>query len=184
MASDGSAVRGVLDAIDHHGELRLDLGKWVTETLFATANGYIGMRANPLSHRDAHPRRSKTFEQRVLVPALQRHDERRGEVVLGYRCANSRMTMACAYRHVIDTACDHTVETQVGEDLAKTVFTIRARVDEPVRLVKLVSYHSSTGVPTEELGDRRSRSLQRVIDEGIDTLVHGQRMARRVLGAQ
>ncbi len=120
------------------------------------------------------PRKSRLFEHRALLPSLQRHDRRNDEVVLGYRCANSRMTMACGVRHLSDIACDHGVETQIGEDLAKTVFTIRAQVDEPIRLTKLVSYHSSTGIPCEELADRCTRSLQRVVDEGVTTLNDGQ----------
>ena len=50
------------------------------------------------------------------------HREHDGEVVLGYRCANSGMTMACAYRHLIDTpAPAHASRPTVGPDLAKTV---------------------------------------------------------------
>jgi len=120
------------------------------------------------------PRRSRVFDHRVLQPMIQRHDRHNGEVVLGYRCANSRMTLACGYRHLINTGCEHKVDTQIGDDLAKTVFTVRAEVNTPIRLVKLVTYHSSTGVPAEELGDRCSRTLQRVVEEGADTLVDGQ----------
>ena len=96
------------------------------------------------------PRQRRTFRDRVLLPQLQRHDEARGDggdVVLGYRCANSGMTLACAYHHEIETACDYEVETEVGEDLAKTVFTVHAVPGEVVRITKFVSYHSSRGHP-------------------------------------
>ena len=33
---------------------------------------------------------------------------------LGYRCANSGMTLACGYRHLVETAAPHRVETSVG----------------------------------------------------------------------
>ena len=121
------------------------------------------------------PRRSPAFDHRVLEPMLQRHDERIGEVVLGYRCANSRMTMACGYRHLIETSCQQRSDTFVGADLAKTVFTVRAEMGQPVRLAKLVSYHSSTSVPSEELADRCARTLQRVVEDGADTLIDEQR---------
>ena len=91
------------------------------------------------------PRKMRPFDHRVLVPRL--HRERGGEVVLGYRCANSGMTLACAYHHLVDTPAPHGVETTVGEDLAKTVVTARMHAGEVLRLVKLVSYHTSTGVP-------------------------------------
>ena len=54
----------------------------------------------------ADPRTMRAFDHRVLMSRLYR--ERDGEVVLGYRCANSGMTMACAYRHLIDTPAQHT----------------------------------------------------------------------------
>ena len=51
------------------------------------------------------------------------------------------MTLACAYRHIIETAAPHTVETAVGPDLAKTVITARVEPGQMIRAVKLVSYH-------------------------------------------
>ena len=44
-----------------------------------------------------------------------------------------------------------------------------------LRIVKLVSYHTSTGVPAEELADRCHRTLARAIDDGTETLVVEQR---------
>ena len=123
------------------------------------------------------PRQSRHFDHRVLEPMLHRHDPSnndQGEVVLGYRCANSKMTMACAYRHLVDTACGYKVDTLVQDHIAKTVFTVRAEPGTTFRLVKLVSYHTSTGVPAQELADRCSRSLERAVEDGIDTLVHEQ----------
>jgi alpha,alpha-trehalose phosphorylase len=123
------------------------------------------------------PRRSRRFDHRVLEPILQRHDpvaDDQGEVVLGYRCANSRMTMACGYRHLVDTACGYRVDTQVHDDIAKTVFTVRAEPGQTFRLVKLVSYHTSTGVPAQELADRCSRTLERAVVDGVDAVVSEQ----------
>ena len=119
------------------------------------------------------PRQARKFDHRVLEPRLQR--EQGNEIVLGYRCANSRMTLACGTRHHIDTSCQVDVTTDVGEDLAKTVFTVRATPGDPVKITKLVSYHSSSGVPAEELADRCSRTLQRAEEDGVDTLLGEQR---------
>jgi alpha,alpha-trehalose phosphorylase len=114
------------------------------------------------------PRKARKFSDRVLRPRLQReHDN---EIVLGYRCANSSMTLACGTRHLIDTPCHVDVTTQVSADLAKTVFNVRATPGDTIRITKLVSYHSSTGVPAEELADRCSRTLQRAEDDGVDVL--------------
>jgi alpha,alpha-trehalose phosphorylase len=105
------------------------------------------------------PRRARRFDHRVLLPRLQRHlDDPRtgGEVVLGYQTANSGMTLACAYQHVIDSGCEYSAETVVTSDLAKTVFTIEGTPGQTIRILKLVSYHSSTGVR----GARRSATAR------------------------
>jgi alpha,alpha-trehalose phosphorylase len=119
------------------------------------------------------PRRARKFGQRVLQPQLQREDG--NEIVLGYRCANSAMTLACGTRHHIDTSCQVDVTTHVGPDLAKTVFTVRATPGDPIKITKLVSYHSSNGVPAVELADRCSRTLERAETDGVDQIVNEQR---------
>ena len=124
------------------------------------------------------PRQARRFQHRVLLPRLQRrHDdpETGGEVLLGYQCANSGMTLACGYQHLLQTSSSHTIETTIGADLAKTVFTIDAVPGETVRIAKLVAYHSSTGVPAEELADRCHRTLARARSEGPDQIVAQQR---------
>ncbi len=125
------------------------------------------------------PRQARKFDRRVLQPKLQRHDDRDdpagGTVTLGYRAAESHMTIACAYRHEIDTACEFTVETDVGVDLAKTVFTVHARAGETIRLTKFVSYHTSRGVPAEELADRCQRTISRARSTGASALREEQR---------
>jgi alpha,alpha-trehalose phosphorylase len=119
------------------------------------------------------PRKARKFDHRVLEPRLQR--EEGNEIILGYRCANSRMTLACGTRHYINTPCRAEVTTDVSEDIAKTVFTVHATPGDPVHITKLVSYQSSTGVPTEELADRCSRTLDRADQEGVEQLESEQR---------
>ena len=119
------------------------------------------------------PRRSRQFDHRVLEPRLQR--EHGNEIVLGYRCANSKMTLACGTRHLIDTSCQVEVTTDVGVDLAKTVFTVSATPGDPIKITKLVSYHSSNGVPASELADRCSRTLERAEAGGIEQIMVEQR---------
>ena len=126
----------------------------------------------------ADPRTMRAFDHRVLEPKLHRHDRDRGVdngVVLGYRCANSGMTLACAYRHMIESSADHRADTTVGEDLAKTVVTARMNEGDTLRITKLVTYHSSTGVPAEELADRCHRTLDRAIDDGPASILDEQR---------
>jgi len=121
------------------------------------------------------PRKRRTFQERVLEPRLQSGGEgpAGGEVVLGYRCAHSGMTLACAYRHEVEASCAVEAETSVGPDLAKTVFTMDVGEGESVRLTKYVSYHSSRGIPAEELADRCHRTLERAQRTGVAEL-HAQ----------
>jgi alpha,alpha-trehalose phosphorylase len=119
------------------------------------------------------PRRSSTFDHRVLEPRLQR--ENGNEIVLGYRCTNSGMTLAGAVRHRVESSCDVEVTTEVGADLAKTVFTAHASPGVPIKITKFVAYHSSSGVPAQELADRCSRTLKRAETTGADVLLAEQR---------
>lgn len=120
------------------------------------------------------PRQARKFDQRVLEPRFQRHEDRHdpagGEVSLGYRCVNSGMTLACSYRHAVTTEAPFDVETTVNHDLAKTVMTFDACEGQTVRIVKYVSYHSSRGVPPQELSDRCHRTIERALAAGRDQL--------------
>ncbi|NQY54896.1 MAG: glycoside hydrolase family 65 protein [Ilumatobacteraceae bacterium] len=119
------------------------------------------------------PRQARKFTERVLEPKLTR--ERDNEIVLGYRCNHSKMTLACGTRHLIDTPCSVNVATSVADDLAKTVYTVRATPGDPIRVTKLVAYHDSKGVPTPELADRCTRTLKRAAGDGIEQLFSEQR---------
>ncbi len=93
------------------------------------------------------PRKARKFFDRVLRPRLQREHE--NEIILGYRCNHSGMTLACGTRHMIETACDVEVTTQVSPDLAKTVFSVRghrgrADPDHQTRQLSLV-HRGATG---------------------------------------
>ena len=119
------------------------------------------------------PRQARKFDHRVLQPRLQ--SERDNEIVLGYRCANSGMTLACGTRHRIETSCETDIATDVDVDLAKTVFTVRATQGDPIKVTKFVAYHSSNGVPVQELADRCTRTLARAESGGSDQLLFEQR---------
>ena len=119
------------------------------------------------------PRQARRFDRRVLEPRLsfaERTDDAGGEVTLGYRCASSGMTLACAYQHEIEATCPVEVETEVEADLAKTVFTFDAQPNTRICLTKYVTYHSSRGVPAQELADRCHRTLRRARETGVERL--------------
>ncbi|MFZ9042480.1 MAG: glycoside hydrolase family 65 protein [Ilumatobacteraceae bacterium] len=117
------------------------------------------------------PRQARRFDRRVLEPRLGRHEpldrHAGGRVTLGYRCARSGMTIAAACQHELTAdATSVEVETTIADDLAKTVFAWRAEPGRTVRITKYVAYHTSRGVPCEELADRCRRTLDRAASDG------------------
>ncbi|MFK7919115.1 MAG: glycoside hydrolase family 65 protein, partial [Ilumatobacter sp.] len=129
---------------------------------------------------EAHdPRQAREFAHRVLRPTSSRNDtdeSGHGNVVLGYTCTNSAMTIACGFHHRIECESDATVETSVSHDKAKSVLQVHAEPGVPIRITKYVSYHTSTGVPCEELADRCIRTLDRAVTAGVDTIVDEHRV--------
>lgn len=125
------------------------------------------------------PRQARKFDRRVLVPKLKEHsdpdDPSGGQVTLGYQCAQSGMTIAAGYRHVVNTACEYAVDTKIDDDLAKSVFTFDAHAGQTIHLTKFVVYHTSRGIPTRELADRCTRTLDRARGEGRDRIYADQR---------
>ena len=114
------------------------------------------------------PRRAERIQRRVLVPQATNGVEERGRVVLGYQCADSKMTLAVAADHHMETSNHYTERMQVDDDMAKMTYRIDAQPGHPISLTKVVSYHTSRGVPARELSDRCRRTLDRVDEEGID----------------
>ena len=138
------------------------------------------------------PRRHRTFNHRVLQPRLHTADDR--QITLGYQCTNSKMSLACAVRHEIESAALFEVDVEVSESEGAMVVASQLDVGQSLRLTKFVSYHTSRYSPrlgpevvddAYELATRCSRTLDRVEHEGFDALVDGAGgVARRVLGEQ
>ena len=119
------------------------------------------------------PRKAEAFTQRVLEPAEYWQNGLRS--TLSYRVANSGMTMAVVADHIVETENAYDARTLIDPDIAKNVFRVRAKAGVPIRVTKLVSYHSSRGVPPRELVDRCRRTLDRAQLEGVDELFAAQR---------
>jgi alpha,alpha-trehalose phosphorylase len=112
------------------------------------------------------PRKAEKIAERVLQPAEHWQDGLRS--ALSYSVAASGMTVAVVADHIIETENEFTSRTLIEEDIAKNVFRVQAKAGVPISITKLVSYHSSRGVPPRELVDRCRRSLDRAMSEGVD----------------
>ena len=113
------------------------------------------------------PRKAEKIAKRVLAP--QEYWQDGGRTALSYRVTESGMTIAVVADHLIDTENEYSARTSVEPDIAKNVFRVQAKAGVPVTVTKLVSYHTSRGVPTRELVDRGRRTLDRVAAEGVQS---------------
>ncbi|WUK45370.1 glycoside hydrolase family 65 protein [Nocardioides sp. NBC_00368] len=119
------------------------------------------------------PRKASAFDTRVLLPQMSVADEE--QMTLGYRCANSGMTIAVSAAHQIDTPDPVETVVRAEDDLAKTVFRVDATEGSTLRMQKTVAYHTSRGVPVRELADRCGRTLDRAIRLGVGHFERDQR---------
>jgi len=121
---------------------------------------------------DFDPRKARRFAEKPLLSHHAEGVEQR--VLLGYSAESSKMTLACGADHTIETNCSYLIENECAADSGKVVFTINALEGEPITITKYLTYHSSRGVPVEELVDRAERTLDRAVHDGFDPLVAGQ----------
>jgi alpha,alpha-trehalose phosphorylase len=119
------------------------------------------------------PRKAETFESRVLEP--QTHWCGDSRIILGYRCYNSKMTLAVGVDHAIDTANSYSELISADEDTGKMVYRVDARTGVPIKITKVVAYHTSRGVPVRELTDRCRRTLDRTMEQGNEQQFADQR---------
>ncbi len=119
------------------------------------------------------PRRAANFTNRVLEPRFKKAAGAR--YILGYRASTSGMTIACGAEHRLETDNELSETSQIDDDLAKHVYSIRARRGEPIRLIKTIAYHTTRGVPTRELADRCDRTLDRIASGPIEQVFENQR---------
>jgi alpha,alpha-trehalose phosphorylase len=119
------------------------------------------------------PRRTRQFDHSVLLPAYRAARDLR--VVLGYQTRKSRMTLACGMEHAFETECPYAVERTESDDEGKVAFTVDAKPGRPLRLTKYIAYHTSRSRPSQALGERVDRTLDRARTHGFDAALAGQR---------
>ncbi len=119
------------------------------------------------------PRRAPSFGDRVLN--AKEHIEDGHRLVTGYRTTNSRMSLGVGIDHLIETDNPWYATSSWSEDLSKVVFTVDAQAGVPLRITKFVTYHTSRTVPSIELVDRSTRTLDRALRTGYSALEAAQR---------
>ncbi len=131
----------------------------------------IHHRSDQVSEFD--PRKSRIFEQRVLLPVKSYSNDRR--IVFGHITRNSKMTIACGIDHEFETECNFSCRCDIEDDRGKVVFSIDAVSGKTIHLTKFITYHTSRSAPVEELCARAERTLDRASAHGFEKLLEGQR---------
>jgi len=137
----------------------------ITSHILNRQDGANEYRARFADKAAAGPGKAESSTGRVLQPVEHHGDDNR--TLLGYRCANSGMTLAIGTDHQIETENEYELLTEVGQDHARHMFRIDALPGKKVTITKTVSYHTSRNVPARELVHRCRRTLDRVRAQGV-----------------
>jgi alpha,alpha-trehalose phosphorylase len=112
-----------------------------------------------MAGRDGDPRAARRMDHRVLTAEVA---EAAGDrMLLGYRTANSGMTLGMAIDHVAE--CEGPIEATMSADSGhmELVVTAAAEPGVPIRVTKLAAYHSSRSEAPAELLERCGWTLER-----------------------
>ncbi|MFT3873702.1 MAG: glycosyl hydrolase family 65 protein [Nocardioides sp.] len=123
----------------------------------------------------ADPRKAEKIGRRVLIPAVSSIDEDHGRIRLGYRCAESGMTLGVVVDHEISAPVDIRTQAHIAEDEGKMIYRLQLEAGQTVTLVKTASFHTAQHVPPRELIDRCERTLDRAAEEGLQRQFDDQR---------
>lgn len=123
--------------------------------------------------RDGDPRRARGFQGGVLLPQMSHVHDRR--MLLSHTTHSSKMTLACGIDHAIVTACHYGYSSECSEEVGQAVFSVEAQPGVPIHLMKYMTYHTSHSASPDELCARATRSLDRAVEHGFESLLEGQR---------
>ena len=118
------------------------------------------------------PRQTRVFTGRVLRHQMGYARDRR--IVLCHATEKSRLTLACATDHSLETACSYTHKVSYTEDFGQVAFAINAQPNCPIHLTKYIVYHTSQTASAEELCGRAEWTMDRIINQGFQELLASQ----------
>jgi alpha,alpha-trehalose phosphorylase len=108
----------------------------------------------------------------VLHPRTSYAKDRR--IVLCHATEKSRLTLACATDHALETPCPHAHKVSYTEDFGQVAFTIDAGAGCSIDLAKFMVYHTSGTASVEELCGRAEWTMDRVTTQGFQQLLLSQ----------
>jgi alpha,alpha-trehalose phosphorylase len=127
----------------------------------------------PDTYADSNdPRQTRTFAERILFD--RRNYAKDYRVVLCHATEKSRLTLACATDHALETSCSHGFSVSHTEDFGQVAFRIDALPGCPIHLTKWIVYHTSQTASVEELCGRAEWTLDRVTARGFQQFLESQ----------
>jgi alpha,alpha-trehalose phosphorylase len=118
------------------------------------------------------PRQTRAFSGQTLRPRTGYAKGSR--IVLCHGTEKSRLSLACAIDHVLETSCTHTRDASHSDDGGQVVFAIEAQPDCAIQLTKYIVYHTSGTASPKELCGRADWTMDRVITQGFPALLASQ----------
>ena len=120
------------------------------------------------------PRLARAFHHEVYIPQTHRVHQQR--IILGHSTNNSKLKMVCGIDHELESEGIFAVETKSNDFEGRVIYTGNGKKGQPVTLIKYVSYHNSSPVPSiEDLADRADRTLDRAVYYGFDKIAQLQK---------
>ncbi|HEX6508923.1 MAG TPA: glycoside hydrolase family 65 protein, partial [Chloroflexota bacterium] len=118
------------------------------------------------------PRQTRVFAGRALHHRTSYAKDRR--IVLCHATEKSRLTLACAIDHALETSCAHSHKVSHTEDFGQIAFTIDACPGCSIDLAKFMVYHTSGTASAEELCGRAEWTMDRMATQGFQQLLLSQ----------
>src|SRR5262249_47527500 len=118
------------------------------------------------------PRLAKAFAGRVTHPRKAYSKDRR--IVLCHATEHSRLTLACAIDHLLETSYPPHDTVNNDDDSGQVAFRIDARTGHPIHLTKSMVYHPTPPASPEELCGRAEWTMDRVMAQGFEPLLLAQ----------
>lgn len=117
-------------------------------------------------------RQTRAIEGALLHHRMSYRADKR--IVLCHATERSRLMLACATDHMLETSCKHTHKVVHAEDFGQAAFTIDAQPGCSINLTKYIVYHSSGSETPRELCGRADWTMDRVKASGFSDLLEAQ----------
>jgi len=118
------------------------------------------------------PRKRPHLHHKSFIPEIQNLQDQR--LILGHSIKNSKLKLVCGMDHQFIAKDAHILKSSYDEFKGRFNYTVEARKNQPVTLIKYITYHTSSPVPAiEDLYSRANRTLDRAKQHGYEK-VKGQ----------